>query len=61
MVVGIDIIFVICSAYNFIFKQLGFDNIPTIVCTDSFSLYEYLVKLGITTEKHFMIDIIIFR
>jgi hypothetical protein len=61
MVAGIDIIFAICSIYNLIFKQLGLNKIPTIICIDSFSFYEYLVKLGITTEKRLMIDIIAFR
>jgi hypothetical protein len=56
-----DIAFVICSTYNLIFKQLGLDEIPIIVCTDSFSLYECLVKLGTTTEKRLMIDIMAFR
>jgi hypothetical protein len=61
MIAGVDIAFAICSTYNFIFKQLGLDEIPTIVYTDSFSLYECLVKLGTTTEKRLMIDIIALR
>jgi hypothetical protein len=61
MVAGVDIVFAICSTYNLIFKQLGFDEIPTIVYTDSFFLYECLVKLSITTEKRLMIDIIALR
>ena len=32
-----------------------------MVCTDSYSLYEYLVKLGTTTEKRLIIDIINLR
>jgi hypothetical protein len=54
-------VFVICSIYNLIFKQLGLDEILIIICTNSFSLYEYLVKLGIIIEKRLMIDIIVFR
>jgi hypothetical protein len=61
MVAGMDIAFAICFTYNLIFKQLGLDEIPTIVYTDFFSLYECLVKLGITTEKRLMIDIIVLR
>jgi hypothetical protein len=61
MVAGINIIFVICSTYNLIFKQLGLDEIPIIIYTNSFSFYKYLVKLGITMEKQLMIDIIVFR
>ena len=32
-----------------------------VVCTDSFSLYECLVKLGTTNEKGLMIDIMALR
>ena len=32
-----------------------------IVCTDSYSLYECLVKLGTTKEKRLMIDIMALR
>ena len=35
--------------------------IPTVVCTDSFSLYKCLVKLGITKEKCLIIDIMALR
>jgi hypothetical protein len=61
MIAGVDIIFAICSTYNLIFKQLGLDEIPIIVCIDSFFFYKCLVKLGTTTEKRLMIDIIAFR
>jgi hypothetical protein len=37
-------------------KVLGID-LPLVLCTDSKSLYECLVKLGITQEKRLMIDI----
>ena len=37
--------------------QLGFSHPAIIVCTDSYSLYECLVKLGTTKEKRLMIDI----
>jgi hypothetical protein len=61
MITGINIIFAICSTYNLIFKQLGLNEIPTIVCTNSFSLYKYLVKLGTIMEKRLIIDIIALR
>ena len=34
------------------------DNLPLILCTDSKSLFECLVKLGTTQEKRLMIDIL---
>jgi DeoR/GlpR family transcriptional regulator of sugar metabolism len=61
MVAGTDIIFIIGSTLKLITKQLGFPKIPIIVCTNSYSLYEYLVKLGTTKEKCLMIDIIALR
>ena len=32
-------------------------DIPLIICIDSFSLYECLVKLGTMSEKRLMIDL----
>ena len=37
------------------------DAIPTVICTDSFSLYECMVKLGTIREKRLIIDIIAIR
>ena len=37
------------------------DAIPTVIYTDSFSLYEYIVKLGTIREKRLIIDIIAIR
>jgi hypothetical protein len=61
MTVGIDIAYAISSTLNMITKQLGLPTIPVIVYTDSYSLYECLVKLGTTKEKRLMIDIIAIR
>ena len=41
-------------------KILGI-HIPFILCTDSKSLYDCLMKFEITNEKRFMIDIMNFR
>ena len=53
--------FAISSTISMIIKQLRLPTIPTIICTDSYSLYEYLVKLGTTKEKRLMIDIMALR
>ena len=37
------------------------ENLPLVLCTDSKSLYECLVKLGTTQEKRLMIDIMCLR
>jgi hypothetical protein len=36
-------------------------NIPLTICVDSKSLYDCLIKLGITQEKRLMIDILCLR
>lgn len=54
---GIDSAIPLSMTLNKITKQLGLNDIPNIVCTDSFSLYECLVKLGTTKEKRLMVDI----
>jgi hypothetical protein len=61
MVAGANIAFVIGSTLKLITEQLGLPKIPIIVCTNSYSLYEYLVKLGTTKEKRLMIDIMALR
>jgi hypothetical protein len=61
MIGGINMPFVIGFTLTMIIKQLGFFIILIIVYTDSYSLYECLVKLGITKEKRFIIDIMAIR
>jgi hypothetical protein len=61
MVGGIDMLFAIGFTLTIIMKQLGFPIIPIIVCTDSYSFYECLVKLGTIKEKRLMIDIMAIR
>jgi hypothetical protein len=36
-------------------------NLPLVICTDSKSLYDCLVKLGTTQEKRLMVDILSLR
>src|SRR6266702_1599853 len=54
---GVDIVIAIGITLKMIIDQLELPIIPTIVYTDSYSLYECLVKLGIIKEKCLMIDI----
>jgi hypothetical protein len=56
-----DIVFIISIILKIIINQLGLTVILTIVCINSYSFYEYLVKLKTTKEKRFIIDIIAIR
>ncbi len=57
MVAGADIAHAIQSTLTMIMAQLEIPPPEVIICTDSYSLYECLVKLGTTKEKRLMIDI----
>lgn len=61
MVGGVDIAMAIHTTINMVMLQLDLPLPPVIVCTDSYSLYECLVKLGTTKEKRLMIDIMALR
>jgi hypothetical protein len=66
MVGGVDMAIAISSTVNMIKRQLTQNsdlqaNIQIVICTDSYSLYECLVKLGTTKEKRLMIDIMALR
>jgi hypothetical protein len=58
---GINIAIAIDTTITIIINQLELSKLPTIVCTDSYSLYKCLVKLGTTTEKRLIINIIALR
>lgn len=61
MVNGVDIALTVNSTISKILVQLGLSPLPIIVCTDSYSLYQCLVKLGTTQEKRLIIDIMALR
>ncbi|KAI1002366.1 hypothetical protein K3495_g5832 [Podosphaera aphanis] len=61
MVHGVDLAIALRTTLDIITNQLEIQEIPSIICTDSFSLYECLVKLGTTKEKRLMIDIMAIR
>ena len=59
IVTGFDFNYILLITLRIITKELGLLVIPLILCTDSFSLYKYFVKLGITLEKKLIIDILV--
>src|ERR1700712_712858 len=61
MVAGVDIAIAINSTIHMIAARLKVPLPQIIICTDSYSLYECLVKLGTTKEKRLMIDIMALR
>ena len=61
MVGGVDIAICVATTLKTITNKLELSAIPVVVCTDSYSLYECLVKLGTTKEKRLMIDIMALR
>jgi hypothetical protein len=61
MVGGVNMAIVINTTIRMITSQLELPPTAITVCTDSYSLYECLVKLGTTKEKHLMIDIMALR
>jgi hypothetical protein len=60
MVAGVDMA-TLATTIQLITDHLDLPRIPTVVCTDSYSLYECLVKLGTTKEKRLIIDIMALR
>jgi hypothetical protein len=60
-VAGVDIAILLSTTLRLITDRLGLLQILVVICTDSFSLYECLVKLGTTKEKRLIIDIMSIR
>jgi hypothetical protein len=61
MVGGVDMALAMNSTIQMIVQQLDIPPPPIIMCTDSYSLYECLVKLVTTKEKRLIINIIALR
>ncbi|KAL2277541.1 hypothetical protein FJTKL_15374 [Diaporthe vaccinii] len=61
MVNGFDMGVVLATTVRQVTTCLEMPTVPLIICTDSYSLYECLVKLGTTKEKRLMIDVMALR
>jgi hypothetical protein len=58
---GVDMAIAIGSIFDIITKRLELSSVFIVICTNLFSLYECLVKLGTTKEKRLIIDIMALR
>ena len=58
MVSGVNMAIAIGTTLKMIIDRLELPAIPIIMCTDLYSLYKCLVKLGTTKEKRLIINII---
>jgi hypothetical protein len=61
MVHGFDNTITISTTLQQIVQTLNLPQIPVVVCSDSKSLYNCLVKLSTTNKKRLIIDIISLR
>ena len=59
MVSGVNIAIAIGTTLKIIIDQLELPVIPTIICTNLYSIYECLVKLSTIKEKRLIINIMV--
>jgi hypothetical protein len=58
---SLNLVYVIIVTLKIIIDQRNLPEIPIVFYINSKSLYEYIIKLGITKEKYLIIDIIVIR
>ena len=56
---GVDLAVAIITTLRIVIECLRLPIILLIVCTDLYSLYKCLVKLGITNEKCLIVDVLV--
>jgi hypothetical protein len=61
MAEGVNIAIAIGITINKIVAKLSAPSVPIVVCTNSLSFYECLMKLETTKEKRLIINIIVIR
>jgi hypothetical protein len=61
MLLSLNIAIAMFITFAQIIKQLAVANFFVIICIDSYSLYEYIIKLGTIKEKRLIINIIIIK
>jgi hypothetical protein len=58
---GVNTGIALATTFRLIIDQLRLPEILLIICTNFYSLYECIIKLGITQEKRLMIDVMFLR
>ena len=58
---SLDLAYIIVITFKIIIDQRNLPEIPIVFYINSKSLYKYIIKLGITKEKHLIINIIAIR
>ena len=58
---GVDLAVTIIITLRIVTERLRLPIIPLVVCTDLYSLYKYLVKLGTTNKKRLIVDVLALR
>ncbi|KAK6582605.1 hypothetical protein PZA11_005013 [Diplocarpon coronariae] len=61
IVAGINMLVSIAITIDIVIAKLSLPRLPTIIYTDSLSLYKCIIKLGTIKEKQLIIDIIAIR
>lgn len=60
-VMGFDMAIALATTLSMITGLMGLPRVPLVICTDSYSTYDLLVKLSTTSEKRLMIDVMALR
>jgi len=58
MIYEINTIYIVNTTIIIIIKQFNYEKIPIIIYTNLYFLYKYIIKLKITKEKQFIINLI---
>ena len=59
IIIKVNILIALSSIINIITNKLEIKQLLIIIYIDSFSLYKYIIKLGIIKEKRLIINIML--
>jgi hypothetical protein len=61
MITGVDMAIAVGTTITKIAAKFDVSIVPVVICTNSFSFYECLIKLGTTKKKRLIINIMAIR